>query len=54
MKTKAVFEKRTRRTYRYKEVSDNPIIGIIYIKQHALGSNPPKSITITIDAEEGE
>lgn len=39
-------------TYRYKEVGDQaPVILYLYVRKYAVGKNPPKKITVTIEAE---
>jgi len=41
------FEKSTKRTYRYKEVSDDPVVGTLYVKKHKL-EGKPKTLQVTI------
>jgi hypothetical protein len=44
-------EKETKNTVRFQEqVSDGEqaVIGPLYIQKHALGSEPPKTVTVTV------
>ena len=45
------FNKETKNTVRFQEqVSDGEqaVIGPLYIQKHALGSEPPKTVTVTV------
>lgn len=42
------FERDTKNTRRFKEVSDDPIIGTLYVQKSAFKGTPPESITVTI------
>ena len=45
-------DRELKRAYRYEEVGDQaPVISYLYIKKYAVGKNPPKKITVTIEAE---
>ena len=44
-------EKETKNTIRFQEVPEAgkpPVIGTLYIQNHALGSEPPKTVTVTV------
>jgi hypothetical protein len=44
-------EKETKNTIRYQEKVKNgeqPVIGPLYIQKHALGSDAPKTVTVTV------
>ena len=44
-------EKETKNTVRFQEVvsdGEQPVIGPLYVQKHALGSEPPKTVTLTI------
>jgi hypothetical protein len=44
-------EKETKNTVRFQEVvidGEQPVIGPLYIQKHALGSEPPKTVTVTV------
>lgn len=45
------YERDTKRTYRYKEDSDNPIVGTLYMSKASLGDNPPKKLIVEIRQE---
>ncbi len=47
MKATFKFERETKRTYRYLEEADAPVVGTIYIRQSALDHRPNR-IEITI------
>lgn len=47
------FEKETKRTYRFKELRDDPedvIVGTIYVQKHVFESKP-KTLKVTIEEE---
>lgn len=46
------FERETKGTVRYKEVSDATIIGVLYIRKTALGATFPQKIIMNIQGEE--
>jgi len=44
-------EKETKNTVRFQEVVEDgsqAVIGPLYVQKHALGSTPPKTITVSI------
>jgi hypothetical protein len=48
------FEKATKNTWKYEEVPESgqpPRIGSLYVKKWALGEEPPKRITVTVQSE---
>ena len=49
---KAIFEleRETKGTYRYKELSNTPVVGTLYIKKSAM-NNPVSRISIEIKEE---
>lgn len=49
---KLTFEKATKRTFRFREDEESPVIGTLYIKQSALNGKAPESIVVTIETEE--
>ena len=46
------YERETKNMVRYQEVAevDPPCIGTLYVSKAALGANPPKHLTVTIEA----
>ena len=48
-------ERDTKNTIRYQEETNGkpPAIGTIYVQKWLLGTNPPKTITVTIQETEG-
>ena len=44
------YEKETRRTYRFKENKEPPVIGYLYVQKTAFEEEPPKKIKVTIEA----
>ena len=57
MLAKFKLEKETKGTFRYSEVAedDNPVIGALYIKKHALKTHfntPPLKITVEVLPDE--
>ena len=55
MKIRFEFEKETKGTFRFKEVSDEPVIGTLYIKKSAvkdLKLTDQDSITVEIKKED--
>ena len=45
-------EKETKNTVRFQEVvadGSQPVIGPLYIQKHALGANPPETISLEIE-----
>lgn len=47
MKVSFEFERETKRTYRFKEVSEEPVIGTLYVQQSAFDEKPER-IEVTI------
>lgn len=48
-----VFERDTKNTYRYEEVTedgDSPILRTVYLPKSLLGKKPPATITVTVKA----
>lgn len=45
-------ERETKRTVRYEEVSDNPVIGLLYVKKFWLGEPYPKKLKVTLEVVE--
>jgi len=46
-----VYERDTKRTYRFQEESDDPVVGTLYVKKGAFKQRP-KEIEVTIRAED--
>ncbi len=46
-----IYERDTKRTYRFHEESDDPVVGTLYVKKSAFGRRPD-AIEITIRTEE--
>ena len=46
-----VYERDTKRTYRFQEDSDDPLIGTLYVKKSAFRQRPEK-VEVTIKAED--
>ncbi len=47
-----VLEKETKNTFRYQEQTKDgqpPAIGSLYVQKWALGSNAPKTLTVTVE-----
>jgi hypothetical protein len=47
------FERETKRTVRYQEQPEGskpPVVGILYVQKAVLGTEPPKTLTVTITA----
>jgi hypothetical protein len=53
VKVKFEFSKETKNTYCYKEISDTPIIGCLYIQKHCIGTTPVKNLFAEISDEGG-
>ena len=45
------YERDTKRTYRFQEESENPIVGTLYIQKSAFKSRPEK-IEVHLEAED--
>jgi hypothetical protein len=52
MELKFVFEKETKNTYRFEELSASPVVGYLYIKKAAFVNKQPNKITVTIEVDE--
>lgn len=49
---KMIKERETKGTFRFKEMTDDPYIGTLYIKKRAFkDSSVPDMITVTIESE---
>ena len=46
-----VYERDTKRTYRFQEESDDPVVGTVYVKKSAFQTRP-KEIEVTIRASD--
>lgn len=44
------FEKSTKRTYRYQEIADEPIIGTLYVKKHKV-EGKPKKLKVSLETQ---
>ena len=51
IKAKFELERETKGTYRYKEISDIPVVGTLYIKKYAM-NKPVSKISLEIKLEE--
>lgn len=45
------FERATKRMYRFKEVSETPVFGVLYVKKEVFGVDVPNTITVTVQKE---
>lgn len=45
------YERDTKRTYRFTEDSENPIVGTLYVQKHAFKSRPDK-VEVTLKAKD--
>jgi len=52
MELKFAFEKETKNTYRFEELSTSPVVGYLYIKKAAFVNKQPNEITVTIEVDE--
>jgi len=52
MELKFAFEKETKNTYRFEELSTSPMIGYLYVKKAAFMNKKPEYITITLEVDE--
>jgi hypothetical protein len=52
MELKFAFEKETKNTYRFEELSTSPVVGYLYIKKAAFTNKQPNKITVTIKVDE--
>ena len=51
MQREFIFERATKRTYRFAEVvpeGDEPLVGVIYIQKHCFDSQPEK-VKVTVE-----
>lgn len=47
-------ERETKKTIRYEEAAPTgtaPVVGTLYVQKWALGEEPPKSVTVTIESD---
>lgn len=51
MELKFAFEKETKNTYRFKELSASPVVGYLYIKKAAFANKQPNKITVIIEVD---
>lgn len=42
------FERATKNTFRFKEISDDPIIGILYVKKTAFAGRQPLRVSVAL------
>lgn len=44
-----IFEESTKRTHRYTEVGNEPIVGTLYVRKTSVGETPPQRVLVTLD-----
>jgi hypothetical protein len=52
MEIKFAFEKATKNTFRFEELSTDPIIGYLYVKKGAFNGRQPSHVIINLEVAE--
>lgn len=52
MKLHFKFERETKNTYRFEELSASPMVGYLYVKKAAFMNQQPNNIIVTIEVDE--